>query len=74
MSGCGRCGYLLVKNGHEPKRIKTLIAMVQVDRVRLRCQSCGKDIYPLDEAMGFADGEVLESSSWRRMGGVSFLR
>jgi len=69
VSGCGRCGCLLVRNGHEPKRIKTLIGAVQVDRVRLRCQGCGEDIYPLDEAMGLADGEgmtlgVRERALW----------
>jgi hypothetical protein len=69
VSGCGSCGCLLVRNGHEPKRIKTLIGTVQVDRVRLRCQGCGEDIYPLDEAMVLADGEgmtlgVRERALW----------
>jgi hypothetical protein len=69
MRGCGRCGSLLVRNGQEPKRIKTLIGTVRVDRVRLRCQSCEEDIYPLDEAIGLADGEgmtlgVRERALW----------
>lgn len=69
MRGCRRCGSLLVRNGQEPKRIKTLIGTVRVDRVRLRCQSCEEDIYPLDEAIGLADGEgmtlgVRERALW----------
>lgn len=59
VSGCRRCGSVLVRNGHEPKRIKTLIGTVQVDRVRLRCQGCGEDIYPLDEAIGLEDGQSM---------------
>jgi len=69
MSSCGRCGCLWVRKGHEPKRVKTLIGTVRVDWVRLRCQSCGEDIYPLDEAIGLADGEgmmlgVRERALW----------
>mgnify|MGYP001774650706 CR=1 FL=1 len=58
-SGCEKCGSVLVRNGHESRRIKTLIGTVRVNRVRLRCQSCGEDVYPLDEAIGLADGEGM---------------
>ncbi|MFN3590913.1 MAG: UPF0236 family transposase-like protein, partial [Thermaurantiacus sp.] len=69
MSVCEKCGSVLVRNGHGSKRIKTLIGTVQVNRVRLRCQGCGEDIYPLDEAIGLADGEgmtlgVRERALW----------
>lgn len=49
---CKRCGLPLVKNGSEPKKMKTLLGTLRIDRVRLRCQRCKRDIYPLDEAIG----------------------
>ena len=54
---CKKCGWVLVKNGREVKKIKTLIGVVEVNRVRLRCQGCCEDIYPLDEAIGLGCGE-----------------
>ena len=59
VSCCGRCGSLSVSNGHEPKRIKTLLGTVQINRVRMCCRSCGEDIYPLDEAIGLTEGEMM---------------
>ena len=56
---CKKCGLLLVRNGRELKRIKTLIGTVEVNRVRLRCQGCQEDIYPLDEAIGLGSGEQM---------------
>lgn len=35
---CQGCGAVLVRNGREARRIKTLVGEVEVDRVRLRCQ------------------------------------
>jgi len=48
---CERCGVLLVGNGREAKRIKTLVGEVKVNRVRLGCQGGGEENYPLDQAM-----------------------
>lgn len=56
---CERCGMLLVRNGREARRIKTLVGEVKVNRVRLRCQGCGGENYPLDQAMGLGSGERM---------------
>jgi hypothetical protein len=56
---CQRCGGVLVRNGREVRRIKTLVGEVKVNRVRLRCQGCGEEIYPLDQAMGLGSGERM---------------
>ena len=66
---CERCGSPLVRNGQEAKKIKTLVGVVEVSRVRFRCQSCKEDIYPLDRAIGLGCGErvtlgVKERSLW----------
>ena len=56
VSRCEKCGSVLVRNGQEVKKVKTLIGMVEVNRVRLRCQGCQGDIYPLDQAIGLGPG------------------
>jgi len=58
---CERCGELLVRNGHEFKRIRTLLGALTYRRKRLRCQSCGQEVYPLDRAIGLEgkDGMTL---------------
>jgi hypothetical protein len=66
---CEECGSFLVKNGSESKKIRTLIGVIKIKRVRLRCKKCKKDIYPLDEAIGLSKGEgmtfgVRERSLW----------
>ena len=66
---CKKCGSFLLKNGNEPKKIRTLIGVVGAKRVRFRCQRCKEDIYPLDEAIGLSKGErmtlgVRERSLW----------
>lgn len=66
---CERCGLVLVRNGQEVKEIKTLLGTVKVRRVRLRCQRCKMDWYPLDAALGLGVGErmtlgVKERSLW----------
>jgi hypothetical protein len=38
---CERCGLVLVKNGQEIKRIKTLIGEAEIRQLRLRCPGCG---------------------------------
>lgn len=48
---CRECGATLVRNGSDAKKIKTLVGAVKVTRVRLRCQRCGKETYPLDTAI-----------------------
>jgi hypothetical protein len=48
-----------VRNGREARRIKTLVGEVKVNRVRLGCQGCGEENYPLDEAMGLGCGERM---------------
>lgn len=66
---CQSCGEVLVHNGHEFKRIRTLMGSIRIARVRLRCQSCGNDTYPLDEAIGLEAGDgttlgVRERALW----------
>jgi len=39
---CNICGLPLVKNGHEKKKVKTLVGEVAVNRVRLRYHYHGK--------------------------------
>jgi RNase P subunit RPR2 len=64
---CKRCGVLLVRNGREAKRIKTLVGEVKVNRVRLRCQGCGDENYPLDQAMGLGCGERMTLGGRERL-------
>lgn len=56
---CRKCGQPLVRNGSEPRKIKTLLGSLEVKRVRLRCKCCGEEIYPLDEAIGLEGGEAV---------------
>jgi RNase P subunit RPR2 len=66
---CERCGEVLVHNGHEDKKIRTLLGSMRIARVRLCCQSCGEERYPLDEAIGLEAGDgtslgVRERALW----------
>ncbi len=66
---CEGCGGLMVKNGHESKTIKSLLGKVRVERFRLRCKGCGKEVYPLDEAIGLKGRDsvtlgVKEGALW----------
>jgi len=36
MERCERCGDVLVRNGHEEKKIRTLLGSIRISRVRLR--------------------------------------
>jgi hypothetical protein len=56
---CEKCGLVLVRNGREARKIKTLVGVLEFNRVRLRCQGCCEDIYPLDEAIGLGCGEQM---------------
>jgi hypothetical protein len=58
---CKECRELLVRSGYEFKQIRTLVGALRYRRIRLRRQSCGKEIYPLDRAIGLEgkDGITL---------------
>lgn len=60
-SRCEKCGGILVRNGHEFKQIRTLVGALRYRRVRLRCQRCGEEIYPLDRAIGLEGREGVTS-------------
>lgn len=53
MKPCERCEAGLIRYGRERRKIRTLVGSVKVLRVRLHFQGCGRDSYPLDEAIGF---------------------
>ena len=66
---CVICGSTLVKNGHEMKKIKTLVGEITVNRARLRCPTCKLDIYPFDDVIGLGKREhstlgIRERSLW----------
>lgn len=68
-TACGRCGGRLVHNGRVPLVLETLLGRVEYVRQRLRCRSCGADMYPLDEALGLLPGSgstlgVRERALW----------
>jgi hypothetical protein len=59
----------MVRNGQALRRVKTLLGVVELERVRLGCLRCGQEIYFLDEAIGLESGEsvtlaVRERSLW----------
>lgn len=65
---CKECGAPLVRNGIDPKKIKTLLGTVRITRVRLKCQRCGREIYPLDSAI-YLEGDsttigIKERALW----------
>lgn len=67
MKSCERCGAGLIRYGHEERKIRTLVGSVKVLRVRLHCQGCGQDSYPLDESIGLEEGTtvgVRERALW----------
>jgi len=49
---CPACGGRQVQNGRVPRRLETLLGRLQFERVRLRCQQCGRESFPLDGALG----------------------
>jgi Zn finger protein HypA/HybF involved in hydrogenase expression len=66
---CEACGLGMVRNGQALRKIKTLLGVVELERVRLRCPRCGQEVYPLDEGIGLEIGEsvtlgVKERSLW----------
>ena len=50
---CG-CGSILVKNGQEKRSLSTIGGKVSFQRTRMICKSCGKNCYPLDDAIGIS--------------------
>jgi hypothetical protein len=68
-SRCEKCGLVLVRNGREVKKIRTLLGVLDFPRVRLRCQRCQGDVYPLDQVIGLEGGDgmtlgVRERALW----------
>jgi hypothetical protein len=68
-SRCEKCGLALVRNGREAKKIRTLLGVLDFPRVRLRCQRCQGDVYPLDQVIGLEGGDgmtlgVRERALW----------
>jgi hypothetical protein len=68
-SRCEHCGSVMVKNGRRVRKVTSLLGVVAVKRVRLRCQGCGQERYPLDEALGLSGGQrstlgVRERALW----------
>jgi hypothetical protein len=66
---CERYGAGLIRYGREERKIRTLVGSAKVLRVRLHCQGCGQDSYPLDEAIGLEGGDgttigVRERALW----------
>jgi hypothetical protein len=54
--GCEAQGFW-DNRGRVERKIVTLAGAVTYRRVRLACQQCGKDLYPLDQAIGLGDRE-----------------
>ncbi len=66
---CAGCGGRWRRNGHKARVLETLLGRVELRRVRLRCEGCGAECYPLDEALGLVAGEkhtlgVQERALW----------
>lgn len=53
---CGRCGGAWRRNGRKRRVLGTLLGTVAFERVRLRCERCGTERYPVDEALGLEPG------------------
>ena len=54
---CDICGIALLKNGHEERKIKTLVGEITINRARLRCPICKTNIYPFDDIIGLGKRE-----------------
>jgi hypothetical protein len=50
--GHAGCGGLLRSNGRAPRRVVTLAGGVELRRRRYRCGACGREVVPLDRALG----------------------
>ncbi len=53
-AACPKCGKPMIRRGRVSRRVETLLGVLTVERVRLRCLECHEDQYPLDDAMGLA--------------------
>jgi len=48
-----RCGgEVMEREGRNPRKLVTLLGEVSFKRARYRCRVCGRESYPLDEALG----------------------
>ncbi len=56
LGSCQRCGGGWQRNGRKRRVLGTLLGTVAFERVRLRCEGCGADRYPLDEALALEAG------------------
>jgi hypothetical protein len=66
---CTDCGGRWRHNGRKVRVLETLLGRIEVRRVRLRCEGCGAERYPLDEALSLVPGEkhtlgVQERALW----------
>lgn len=66
---CSGCGRTMVANGTNARRLQTLLGEVTFSRTRMRCTSCGRESYPLDNALGLAPRDkctlgVRERALW----------
>jgi hypothetical protein len=66
---CDICGIALLKNGHEERKIKTLVGEMTINRARMRCPTCRTDVYPFDDMIGLGKREhftlgIRERSLW----------
>jgi hypothetical protein len=50
------CGSKLVKDGKDRRVVVTIGGKVSYSRSRMICKVCGKNYYPLDDAIGLANG------------------
>jgi len=66
---CKKCGYPLVKNGTDRRKIKTLLGEIEISRSRMYCKKCRASTYPFDDAIGLSSFRhetlgVRERSLW----------
>lgn len=56
---CPGCSSKMVSLGFAPRKLGTLAGDVSLRRRRLRCGSCGREVYPLDELIGAGGKHTL---------------
>jgi hypothetical protein len=66
---CAGCGGRWRRNGRKRRVLETLLGRIELRRVRLRCEGCGAECYPLDATLGLGAGEkhtlgVQERALW----------
>lgn len=53
------CGGRLESRGRVQRELMTVVGDIVFDRQKLRCLSCGKERYPLDEGLGIAERRLV---------------